>query len=147
MSIYTCRYHPRGLRKGYRKRAQERGCSVYTKGGWSGGSSRITATRPEFLRSSVWLSSIIPRRDLVVPDGKPAPPPLLRVRRFWTEAEPPDPATLHDALPHADLRHACVLGSVVPTVVSHAIVPLPAFGSRPAAIGPPDLGNARHTSR
>ena len=101
------------------------------KGGWSGGSSRITATRPESLRSSVWLSSFIPRRDLVLPDGEPAPAPGFRVRRDRAEAEPPDPTTLHNALTHTYLRHARILSPVIPTVVSHAIVPLPSFYHRP----------------
>ena len=63
----------------------------------------------------------------MLPDGKPAPPPGFRVRRYWTEAEPPDPTTLHNALTHTDLRHACVLSPIIPTVVSHAIVPLPSI--------------------
>src|SRR5690554_4406259 len=66
-------------------------------------------------------------RDLMLPDGKPAPPPGFRVRRFWTEAEPHDSAPLNGALPHADLRHACVLSPIIPTVVSHTIVPLPSL--------------------
>lgn len=74
---------------------------------------------------SVHISPLYHERDLMLPDGKPAPPPGFRVRRFWTEAEPPDPTTLHNALTHTDLRHACVLSPIIPTVVSHAIVPLP----------------------
>src|SRR5690554_6462999 len=64
-------------------------------------------------------------RDLMLPDGKPAPPPGFRIRRYWTETEPHDSAPLNDTLPHADLCHACILGPIIPTVVSHAIVPLP----------------------
>src|SRR5690554_6762870 len=73
------------------------------------------------------ISLLYHERDLMLPDGKPAPPPGFRVRRFWTEAEPHDSAPLNGALPHADLRHACVLSPIIPTVVSHAIVPLPSL--------------------